>query len=325
MKISHFLVWLLLFPTSGFSENIVRESWGTVFAARVTDNNVNVRSSPSRESQVLGKRNKGDQVLVTGYSTGREHIDGYSGFWVRVSLSETAKTFWSEKNGWIFAKYVDIDQSISVSSFSVHKVVPATSTTSLSLELNIKRGLNSEIVTVAPRRLGNQEFYTFTWSDDRTGFGFSDPVGTFAWYPKNNTIEHVSYLGWAIESSWCLVTNDLKYLIQDYGTSPGPRSLAIFEIPSGRRVFSGAYYNDLDYDGKSIVVVQIYNKWQVEDKKIDKDSIEYARKFIVANPLSDENQKWKASGRGIDVIVSYRLDLDNFKLEFVHCSYRKVM
>jgi hypothetical protein len=301
------------------AEEVQREYCGTVYKTTVNDNRVNVRSLPSTSAKVVGQKNKGDVVYITGFSSDKETLDGHEGYWVRVSLMNDLS--WDDKNGWIFSKYANLDAGVSVSEMTVAMVNPATARNALSLKLNIKRYNASKEVTVAPQRLNDQAFYTFTWSDDESDFLYCDPVGTFIWNPETNEIKHISYMGYGMESAWCLVTNDLKYLLQDFGTGPAPRGLGVFDMETSASLYSGSYYGNLEYDGRSVVVIEELNLWDTEHRDIDAQSLKYATEFKNKASMTEDQIKWKNEGGGIAVIVRYRLDLSTMKREFIGCRY----
>ena len=115
----------------------------------------------------------------------------------------------------------------------------------------------------------------------------------------------------------------LKYLLQDYGTGPGPRGLGIFEIATNASLFSGTYYDNLEYDGKGITVVQVLNSWDTNHEFIDAESLRYAAEFRKKTPMTEGQVKWKNDGGDVAIIVRYRLDLSTMKQEFIDCQYIK--
>ena len=86
-------------------------------------------------------------------------------------------------------------------------------------------------------------------------------------------------------------------------------------------LFSGSYYRDLEYDGKSVIVVQVLESWDTEHSDIDAQSVQYATEFKKNTPMTEEQIKWKTSGGGIAVIVRYRLELATMKKDCLGCQY----
>ena len=54
--------------------------------------------------------------------------------------------------------------------------------------------------------------------------------------PKTNEITHMTDMGYDGESAWCIISDDEKYMFQDYGTSPGVRGFSIFDLKSNKEV-----------------------------------------------------------------------------------------
>jgi hypothetical protein len=303
---------------------VPREYFGTIAKTPVTDDDVNIRRFPDVSSESIGKVNKGDLVEIRGFSLEQDEIDGYRGYWVKVSVADRKDGHYRDnfgRFGWIFSKFVDVDPNVAVSKMRVIKVNPKTDRQAMSLILEMDRNGEKTEAEVLPHQMANQSFYTFVWSDDMPDFTYSDPSGTFKWIPDANEIRHVTYMGSDCESAWCLVTDDARYLFQDYGTSPGPRGLGVFDITTNKEVFSGSYYHDLEYDGKSVTIVKVYDSWNVESKYIDEQSILRAKEFIKNTPMTQEDTKWKNDGGGVDVIVRYRLDLATGEQTFIDCNY----
>lgn len=294
-----------------------RQWFGTVARACVNDDNLNVRLQPSTSSMKVGKLNKGDIVTIKGFSDIKELIDGFEGYWVKIQIesNESIKDYAGDndgKFGWIFSKYVDINRSVEVSKFKVIKFNPGTKETVQNLDLEIDRGNNKCITKVIPNKFKNQKKYYFVWSDDIKDFMYSDPVGTFMWDPKTNEITHVSNMGYDCESAWCIVSDDGKYFFQDYGTSPGVRGFAVFDNRTNKRLYSGSYLNDLDFDGKNITVVDYCNWWNINKKRVSEESIKRA-----------EDYKKKLSAKELEsrsVVVRYKLNLETLEKKFIDCT-----
>lgn len=304
-----------------FTQEISREGLGTIYKTVVNDSRVNIRTLPTTKSESLGFKNKGDIVYITGCSVNKENIDNYDGYWLRVSLTDRAEEYWNVKNGWIFSKYLDTDGAVEVSTFTVEKVNPSTEQRIMSLDICANRGTSKKIIRVYPSKLPNQEFYTFTWSDDEKEFTYKDPVGTFIWYPSTNEIKHISYLGSSCESAWCLVTNDMKYLFQDYGTGPGPRGLGIFDIESEKLVYSAMYDDSLDYDGSNITIYKVGSDWAISQNRLTAEEIEYVSNFKNKNPLSAQQEEYIRQGLDVKVLIEYRLNLETLKATYRGCRY----
>ena len=294
-----------------------RQYFGTVAKITVNDDNLNIRLKPSTSSLKIGKLKKGDVVTVKGYSDKRERIDNFDGYWLKIQIekNDIIKDYASDTfgwYGWVFSKYVDIDPKIDVSTFSVLKVNLATKSTSLSLDLEINRNGHKAIVQVYPSKFSKQESYCFVWSDDIEGFQYSDPVGTFKWNPQTNEITHITDMGYGCESAWCIISDDEKYLFQDYGTSPGVRAFSIYDIKTNKDLYSGSYLNDLGYDGKTVIIVEKCDSWNINKNRVTDESLKRSEEYKKTLTPKDLESK--------TIIVRYKLNLDNFKREYLDCT-----
>ena len=294
-----------------------RQYFGTVAKITVNDDNLNIRLKPSTSSLKIGKLKKGDVVTVKGYSDKRERIDNFDGYWLKIQIekNDIIKDYASDTfgwYGWVFSKYVDIDPKIDVSTFSVLKVNLATKSTSLSLDLEINRNGHKAIVQVYPSKFSKQESYCFVWSDDIEDFQYSDPVGTFKWNPQTNEITHITDMGYGCESAWCIISDDEKYLFQDYGTSPGVRAFSIYDIKTNKDLYSGSYLNDLGYDGKTVIIVEKCDSWNINKNRVTDESLKRSEEYKKTLTPKDLESK--------TIIVRYKLNLDNFKREYLDCT-----
>lgn len=294
-----------------------RQYFGTVAKTTINDDNLNIRLKPSVSSLKIGKLKKGDVVTVKGYSDKRERIDNFDGYWLKIQVekNDIIKDYASDNfgwYGWVFSKYVDIDPKIDVSTFHVLKVNSATKSTTLSLDLEIDRNGQKAIVKVYPRKFPKQESYCFVWSDDIEDFQYSDPVGTFKWNPKTNEITHITDMGYDCESAWCIISDDEKYLFQDYGTSPGVRAFAVYDIKTNKDLYSGSYLDDLEYDGKTVIIVEECDWWNINENRVTNESLKRSEEYKkTLNPKDLESKS---------IVVRYKLNLDNFKREYLDCT-----
>lgn len=292
-----------------------RECFGTVARAMVNDDNLNIRLKPTTNSIKVGKLNKGDIVTIKGYSDKKETIDNFEGYWLKIQVEENdvIKDYAGDNFGcfgWVFSKYIDIDPKIEVSKLAVKKVNPATENNCMYIDLEIDRQGEKSIVHIYPDKLGNQ--YFFVWSDDAIDFMFSDPVGTFKWNPETNEITHITDMGYICESAWCLVSDDGKLFFQDYGTSPGVRAFAIYDVETKKYLFGGSYLRDLEYDGKSIVIVEECSRWRINNNRVSDESLKRSKEYkktLQAKDLESRN-----------VVVRYKLNLADFTREYLDCT-----
>lgn len=119
-------------------------------------------------------------------------------------------------------------------------------------------------------------------------------------------------MGYDCESAWCIISDDEKYMFQDYGTSPGVRGFAIFDLKSNKEVYSGAYLRNLEYDGTTVVVVEHCDWWNINNKRVSDESIKRSEEY--KKTLNPEDLKFRS------VVVRYKLNLENFKKEYLDCT-----
>lgn len=287
-------------------EIVERDYLGKIARASVNDDNVNVRLLPSISSEKIGSVNKGTIVEILGYSNEKEIINGYEGYWLKIYFKDKPREYYG-LYGWIYSQYVDVDPSVEVSKI---KFLGYEKGKGLTIELD----RNGEKIqsNVYISRMDNQSFYTFVWCDEIKDFFYSDPTGTFKWDPETNEISNITSMGSEIESGWCLISDDSKFFFQDFGTSPGARGLGVYDIETTKQLYSGSYYRDLEYDGKCITVVKVYNNQHYD---------EHGKKFKEETPLTEEQLEWKNQGGGVDVLVKYRFNLLTKETEFIGCEY----
>ena len=298
-------------------ELVPRDYLGTIAKCVVNDNKLNVRLFPNTKSKIIGQLNQGDVVEVKGFSDNRELIDGYNGYWVKISMksSETLKDYagdYSGKFGWIFSKYINIDRKLDVSTMKVLNKELDSNKNVKSLQINLQRNGENTEIKVFPRKFSTQENYYFTWSDDNENFLFSDPVGTFRWNPKTNKIQHISFLGYESESAWCIASDDDKYLFQDFGTGPGIRSFSVYEISTNKVLLRGNYLHSLDFDGKYVTVVEDCSDWNIREGQVSKESLKHYNSYkakLSPNELTSKS-----------IVVRYRLNLETLKKTFLDCT-----
>lgn len=294
-----------------------RQFFGTVAKASVNDDNLNVRLRPSTSSLKIGKLNKGDVVTVKGFSDKREVIDGFNGYWLKIQVEKNDIVIdYASDNfgwyGWVFSKYVNIDSKTDVSTFKVLNANSETESGILSLDLEIDRNGQKNKVKVYPEKFSNQESYYFVWSDDMDDFFYSDPVGTFKWNPKTNEITHLTDMGYDCESAWCIVSDDEKYLFQDFGTSTGVRAFAIFDLKTNKKLYSGYYLRYLGYDGKSVITVEECSWWNIDKKRVSDESLKISEEY--KKTLKPDELEFS------NVVVRYKLNLESFQKEYLDCT-----
>lgn len=298
------------------AKEVKGEYTGTVFASVINDNHVNIRARPDLTAKVLFQLNKDSAVRVMGVSENPQTVQNQKAYWLLISTpAQDANS--SQRKGWVYAAFVKDCGGLSPSALSVGKYTPPTSSRGDSLDIILDRGGARSTFRVSPNKLDTQPFFTFTWSNDDGDFKYTDVPGSYAWYPETNEVEHISYGGTSMESAWVCFTDDFKYMLEDFGTSPGPRGLGVWTVAEDRSVFSGTYYRSLEMKGHEIDIVSEYTDWRISDGQIDAETARYAKDFKRKHPMPDQ----RSDGLSNTLIVRYRLDLDSNRRQFLGCEW----
>jgi hypothetical protein len=153
-------------------------------------------------------------------------------------------------------------------------------------------------------------------------YHYTNIPGSYAWFPEKNELRHISYIGTTVEAGWVIFTDDFRYLIQDFGTSPGPRGLGVWQVEDGRRIFSGTYYNSINLQNHTINIVYVYDNWNISNNVLDKEIMDFAEEFIVINPVPEEMvENSRRTGLGIELIIICELDLNTGIRSIVNGEY----
>jgi hypothetical protein len=281
------------------------QHWGTVFNTFINDDNVNVRSYPSLKADILFKVNKNTKIVITGVSKEIDDIDNYIGNWLNIRI----ENHWGDE-GWVFSKYVESGR-ISVSELKIIELLPKEERKAQKLTGMYEINGNIKNITLYPHKEENQIFYSFAYDYGIESFHYSNIPGTYAWFPETNELKHITYMGTVIESGWSIFTDDFKYNLQDFGTSPGPRGLGVWRIDDGKRIFSGYYYRDLKLKGNTINIVYVYDSRYYSKDNLDNEILVYGEEFKKTNPVSDDMVKYSdQSGLDITLIIICELNLD---------------
>ena len=114
-------------------------------------------------------------------------------------------------------------------------------------------------------------------------------------------------------SLWQITTDDSKYLIQDYGTRPAPRNVMVTNLETGKTVFSGNYYEDINLQGNTIEIIKSYGeyyagKWAINNN-LNNDEINFAICFMENNEppkeLVESADLAQGNGFGLLIIIEY--------------------
>jgi hypothetical protein len=177
-----------------------------------------------------------------------------------------------------------------------------------------------KMVKLYPHKEENQDFYTFAYDNAYEIFHYSNIPGSYAYYPETNKLKHISYIGTDSESAWVIFTDDFKYVIEDFGTSPGPRGLGVWRTEDSKRIFSGGYYRDINLKGYTINIIYEYSNRNIP--YLDDEIINYAKKYEENNPIPDDIlRSSKEYGFSIELIIICELNLDTGIRKIINGRY----
>lgn len=307
-KVLNLFLLMFVITASFFAED---NHYPKLLKTYVTTDVLNIRELPTTSSKKVGKLYEGEQVYISGFSDTRELIDGYNGYWVKIgTLDQNGNNL---NAGWVFSKYVELDPKINVSTMKAIQILPQGRGSDI-LQMEIIRNGKKSIIEVYLDRLNSQDFYTFRWSYgyyNQHDFYYSDPIGTFVYYPSTKEIKHITTLGDQDESAWNLFSDDFRYMFTDGGTSPGVRGLSVRDLKTNEIIYSGNYLRDLDYKNNEITVVQQYDNWNIKRGIIPPEGIEHAKAFQKTLSAEDLMQQ--------EIVIRYRFNLNTRKLTYLDC------
>jgi hypothetical protein len=232
-------------------EDNLRYIWGSVCFLKINDDNVNIRSYPSLNADVLFKLDKGTEIKIIGTSKEMDNIDNYYGNWLNIEINEIINDIWID-NGWVFSKYVENGQFNS----SELKIIEAISADGMHniqyLKYSYQINNDEYIFSLPTEQEKSQKFCTFVYDHYIRGFHYSNIPGSYAWFPETNELKHITYMGTSMESAWVKFTDDFKYMLEDFGTSTGPRVLDGWRLEDGEIINPGMYYRDINLRGYTI-------------------------------------------------------------------------
>ena len=278
--------------------------FGTVLHSYINTNNTSVRSFPSPNAGIVFELNRGDPIMVLGISKEIDTIEGHEGHWLNIRVGE----IWWGQDGWVFYTFVEGGDFEAV-DFSITEVVPAQERRLMYLIASYFIDEVENNVEIVPRKLPNQDFFTFVYDVTR-GSHYKNVPGAYVWHPETNEIEHIAYIYAEIESGWVAFTDDFKYILRDFGTSPDPRGLGAWHIETGERVFSGSYYVDINLQGYTINIVYMYTNWNIE--RLDQEIIEFAEQYRINNSVPEDMLAYsRQTGLGLVLTIVCEFDLES--------------
>ena len=302
---------------------------GLIYNAEILFDNVDVRNMPSLKASVVNQVHKGTKVNVIGISREKVFIDNYNGHWFNISLNA------KQSYGWVYGKYVKIRNvfttEIRIKNLKTYK--------SGGTYLNATYEIGNRLIDleIKASKGKNQEFFTFTWDFNHKDFHYSNIPGCYIWYPNTGELEHITYLGGEGSfrgfSLWAHITDDRKFLIQDFGTCPPPRFIVVWRIKDGEIVFDGSYlsYNSINLQNNTIEKVNSYrlyynNRWNKENTQLSDEQLKFARAFFETHPPDQEAlKKTQSGGNATSIMLISELKLDSQEETILRGEYMEVM
>jgi uncharacterized protein YgiM (DUF1202 family) len=292
-------------------ENIVypveETKFGTVCKTNITDENVNLRNLPSLNSDIIDQIRKDEIVTIIGFSKAIETIEGVDGYWVNV--------FYGDKKGWIFSNYINLENKES-SKIKFVELIPAQNGRIPLVKLSYLLEGKEILAEIDYNTWKN--YYVILWDCYQYGFHYTNVPGIYFLDKQSFELKHISYVATSEEwpHAWTLFTDDLEYILQDSGTSPGVRGITVWRSGDGKEVFSGSYYG-IKIDGHIIEVVYPCDEWSLERGYTDEEIVSYGKRYKNETSIPEDIEKIKReTGLGIDLIIrcSYNLDTGERKI-----------
>jgi hypothetical protein len=281
---------------------------GTFYNTIINDNNVNIRDLPSLTGKIITQLNNDSEIKIIGISPNIQFIDNFNGHWINIALPD-------DTAGWVFEKYVDIKETF-VSVISVSKNGYGTyQLGNNKISFNVK--LNE----------ANQIQY-FVWDIKEKNFHYSCVPGCYVYNINNDGWELLTpnTVGtfWGFRS-FALLTDDLKYLMIDYGTGPIPmRSVIVYRISDNAKIYEGGYNKKPSGNSHYISVGHKYigyrfGNWGTENTRLNETLLTYGREYIKNNPLEIEKTKpkWERYDDSFALYIECLYDLDTGEEEIV--------
>ena len=159
------------------------------------------------------------------------------------------------------------------------------------------------------------------WDFYNENYRYDTIPGSYIWYPETNELRHISHIGHTETSAWVIFTDDLKYLIHDFGTSPGIRGVVVWQVDNGERVFSGYYLRDIRLNGHTIEIAYLYNEWTLGE--LDAEIIAFAEYFQRSNPEPDADMQQisQDTGLGVEIVIFCEFNIDTGVRRITRAEY----
>jgi hypothetical protein len=128
-------------------------------------------------------------------------------------------------------------------------------------------------------------------------------------------------------SSWQIMTYDSKYLIQDYGTRPPPRTVVVRNLETDEIIFSGIYYENINLQGHTIEIVKFYGEyyggtWAINNN-LDEEEHNFAKHFLETHEPPEELVETadSAGGNGMGLLILFEYNIETGESRIIGGKY----
>jgi predicted SnoaL-like aldol condensation-catalyzing enzyme len=289
----------------------------TTCETNVLEDNVNMRKFPNIDAKVVYQLSKDDIVKIVGFHNTKETIDDYEGAWINIFFMKDEKTLYE---GWVFSKYINIGEK-EYSAIKFLEIIPKTGNKISLLKFSyIINGVEHYIQTDYNEWNG---FYVIVRGPYENWYHYTNQPGIYLLDKNTMELKHMTYLGTTVAwpHAWTVFTDDYKYLIQDSGSSPGPRGITVYNCETMEITYSGTYYGRKIYN-HTIEVVYSCDEWNLTHGYTDEEIIEYGKKYKEENDVPEDiKQQQEETGLYLDFLVRCSINLDTGERKIIEGQY----
>ena len=254
----------------------------TTLLTNITENNVDMKNYPSPESDAIHVLNRNDIVRVIGNS-GESMTDGdYTGYWLYVLIRIDG----NDVTGWVFSKYINIENVEYSPIHFVDFLIRASSTPFAIFSCNIQ----GEDIQRRAKISEMNDYYVFVWGPYEHHFHYSNRPGIYTVHKETRELHHRTYIGaanWGGDD-FALFTDDFKYFIQENGPGIGLRGITAWRLSDSEIVYSGRYYGRNVLSGNTIEVVYPCRIEDFERGRIDEELFLFGKHYFEENPITED-------------------------------------
>ena len=309
---------------------VINRFGGVVYNTYITDE-VNVYLLPNFESKIKENLSTGTSVQIIGISDNKT-LENNDEYWVKIYYRQEG--FNDPKVGWILSNFIG-NETLVVSNLLIERTEIVGSGNLVLYGKYIVENFVKEF-SVSTNKLDNQYFYTFSWDYTSSNFHHSNKPGLYTWDESKKELRHISYVGgqgskWGF-SSWSVVTDDFKYMLQDQGTAPPPRGVVVWNLENGEEIFSASYYVEINLRGHSINIVRhfstYYNgNWSIP-RNFNEEEINFGNYFKEENEPPEEWVKIADAGGGgnaLSLFLIYEYNIETKEIKIISGQYIQTM